>query len=611
MSQENREFKWILNDNLKFNNLLSSTNISQFYTEIINKNAIEIVENNIEDNSFEENYDTEIEINNNENKSPIRKLHEYLTSPIREDSAEIIESMIELSGSLENMSVESIELSKLLNESERAKLNLLKEMGKKGLNTHQYPLGKSKKEQINPVAFSYEVDTKLNLRLKQFGILLEELATNNDLEFKKSVIEEKKELEELGIDIKKYVLNQLQKKGYFRTLTFEDERISRVELDFLLNFMNNSNFKNSKVIKEREEFYKSLLNDEKRTDFPDTSELIKDVAKLKGILNHKLEDLPAVLTQNDKENFKKFLPALDEYYKDQICALSGGKSFVPLAKNLKEIQKEINENPNAKSLLENCEILGYSQQRLYILHWVAESLMKKKYSTTLGKALINYSNENPNQRLKYKELSEAVRFRNDIAHNGLLWNPEEFEKYIKSYEDGIKFISEDLNINLDEYRLKKQDRNLTPAEIKEEVYKEITNQTNLKISTIDKIGIDFTKNQRMKTRLYDFANILKEKEISVQKLIDENTNIVSGIIKSKEDKVSYLINKEFNHNFFKDKFAKTYFNMEFDELIERASKVRTNVNKWLFKMAMMNKEDKLTSLEIEELKKFRDKLNAR
>ena len=439
---------------------------------------------------------------------------------------------------------------------------------------------------------------------------MEELVTNNDLEFKKSVIDEKKELEELGIDIKKYVLNQLQKKGYFRTLTFEDERISRVELEFLLNFMDKSNYKNKEILKKREEFYKSLLNNEKRTDFPDISELIKDVAKLKGILNHKLEDLPAVLTPKDKEKFKNFLPALDEYYKDQICALSGGKSFVPLAKNLKEIQKEINENPNAKSLLDNCEILGYSQQRLYILHWVAENLMKKKYNTTLGKALINYSNENPNQRSKYKELSEAVRFRNDIAHNGLLWNPEDFEKYIKSYEDGIKFISEDLKINLDEYRLKKQDRNLTPAEIKEEVYKEIINQTNLKTSTIDKIGIDFTKNELMKKRLYEVIKLLNKKEISISKLIDEDVCIVTDIIKTRGSTYN-LVREKVDDNFIKDKFAKTYFNMKFDELIERASKVQRNVTNFLIAMSYQNMKGYLDKEIIDSLKELKAKINAR
>lgn len=572
------------------NSNIEVDNISNLYNENIEEEAVPEILQDIEVKEF-----------TSEN-TVIEKIFKYIKSPIREDSAEIIESMIELSSSLESMSVESIELSKLLNESERVKLDLLKEMSKRGLNTNQYPLGKAKKEQINPVAFVFETDTKLNSKLKNFGTLLEELATNSDLEFKKNVIKEKKEFEELEIDIKKYVLNQQQKKGYFQILlTSEDDRLTRTELDFMINFMKNSNFKNLPLIKEREKFYKSLLNDEE-VDFPDVSELIKDVSKLKGILNHKLEDLPEILTAKEKENFKNFLPALDEYYKDQVCALSGGKSFVPLTKSLIELQKEINDNPNTKILIDRCEILGYSQQRLYILHWIAESLMKEKYNTTLGKAIINYSNNNPRQRSKYNELFKAVRFRNDIAHNGLLWNPEDFEKYIKAYENGIKLISEDLNINLEEYKLKKQNRNLTVAEKKEEMYREITRKTNLKTSSIDKIGIDFTKNEKMRIRLYEFVNILKEKEISIQKLIDENIEKVIEIIKS-EDKINFLINREFNNNFFKDQFAKEFFNMSYAELEKRALNIQANGDKWVFKLYKTN--------DISGINQLKAKINAR
>lgn len=579
------------------NSIIEVDNISNLYNENIEEEAVPEIIQSIEDTTND--------------STVIEKIFKYIKSPIREDSAEIIESMIELSSSLESMSVESIELSKLLSESEKIKLDLLKEMGRRGLDSNSYPIGKAKKEQINPVAFVFETDTKLNSKLKNFGTLLEELVTNSDLEFKKNVIKEKKEFEELGIDIKKYVLTQQQKKGYFQILTFEDDRLTRTELNFMLNFMKNSNFKNKTILKEREEFYKFLLND-KKVDFPDTRELIKDVTELKGILNHKLEDLPEILTANERENFKNFLPALDEYYKDQINALSGGKSFVPLAKNLKEIQKEINENPNVKNLVDSCEVLGYSQQRLYILHWIAESLMKEKYNATLGNAINEYSRENPSQKSKYQELRKAVWFRNDIAHNGLLWNPEDFEIHIKSYEDGIKFISEDLNINLERYRLKKQDRTLSRNE-KEDI---LVKTTNLKIENINNIDINLINNiDTIKhKRLVKLTSILNERNIRIDEFVENNLGTIKYFYNNSGDEANEEFKRQvrvLNEKYFKNKFANTYFSMDYDELIKKALIIRTNVDKWLFKMAMMNKEDKLTSLEIEELKKFRDKLNGR
>lgn len=134
------------------------------------------------------------------------------------------------------------------------------------------------------------------------------------------------------------------------------------------------------------------------------------------------------------------------------------------------------------------------------------------------------------------------------------------------------------------------------------MYREITRKTNLKTSSIDKIGIDFTKNEKMRIRLYEFVNILKEKEISIQKLIDENIEKVIEIIKS-EDKINFLINREFNNNFFKDQFAKEFFNMSYAELEKRALNIQANGDKWVFKLYKTN--------DISGINQLKAKINAR
>ncbi|OCL90637.1 hypothetical protein [Arcobacter porcinus] len=576
------------------NNLESNENIN------LNKNNFEIGIDNTQEKELRIEADlnkTKNEYIVEENESPIQKIANYLQSSIREDSIEIIESMVELSSSLESMSIESIQLNELLTETEKTRLELLKEMSKRGLSESQYPEGEIKKEKISSTAFVYQSKTKLNEKLNEFSNNLEEIVLNDDLEFKKTMVDKKRELESLGIDIKKYVLNQNQKKGYFKIMTFQDDRLSKAELKFMLNFMKNSNFTNKETIEERENYFKSLFKEEK-IDYPDTSSLIKDVRELKRNLNHKLENLPEILTDEQKSEFKTFLPALDEYYKDQICAFSGGKSFVALGKNLRELQAQIEENNNVKNLMVNCEILGYSQQRLYLLHWIAESLFKKKYSTTLGKAIKEYRKESKEKDERYSDFNQAVWFRNDIAHNGVLWNPEDFEKNIKIYEEGINLISEDLNINLETYKLKKQNRPLTKEE---KFLNDISKQTKLTIEQLKKLNIDLM-DKKNKAKLINLSEYLNIKKRSLIELIEEDLYAIKNIIES-EESLYELINI-----FLKNKFSKEFFDMNFNDLRIKAPMVQNNVEGWLYVMSNKYIDNKLLDKEKKSLIKLRDKI---
>ena len=158
--------------------------------------------------------------------------------------------------------------------------------------------------------------------------------------------------------------------------------------------MKSSVFANSKALQQRKEYYANL-NSDNEVSFPDIAPLLQDVKTLQSKLTIRLEEMPEILNKEEKQQLQQFLPALDEYYKDQIAAFSGGKSYLPLAKNLQNMQNEIKQNPVASNILEHSESLGFTMQRLYMLHWVAESLMKQKYNTTLGKSLGIYTKKNP------------------------------------------------------------------------------------------------------------------------------------------------------------------------------------------------------------------------
>ncbi|WP_141047436.1 hypothetical protein [Aliarcobacter cryaerophilus] len=544
------------------------------------------------------------------NNTPIKKLLDFIKKPIMEDNSELIESMIELSSSLENIGIEAHELTKSLNETEKIRLKLLQEQSKFGLNEEQFPIGKNKKTDIAPIAFVYMPNLKVNLIALEFSQILEDINysdSNSSRDLIKKAQDLHKILEENKIDPKVLVLNQNQKKSYFKII-YNDDRISRTEFEYILNFMKSSAFANSSIIKKRNEYYKALEN-KQESEFPDIKPLINDVQKLKNILNVKLEDLSSYMTPSEKKDFEKFLPALDEYYKDQIYAFSGGKCYLPLAKNLRIIQEEIKKNSCINTLIENCQSLGFTMQRLYILHWIAESMMKKNYKTTLGKAIKLHIDKFPEKRSMYSQLIKAVHFRNNIAHNGVIWEPNDFEIHIENYEFGITLIADDLDINLKDFQLQKMNRNMNAKEIEEEVSKLM----GLSINEIKKIDPELLKklDTPNHTKLLKIVTYSKTMKISLPKLINEDLDTIQQIYRSNRE-----IKKILNNHYFTSNFSKKYFNLNFDQLVSKIVEVQKNsvyekVEKWLFMLSMKEKENKINNNDLETIKDLQRSINGR
>ena len=591
-----------------------------FLEENIIDNTEDILDNTAEIDSKIEQQDNEIikenliqEITEDKTNTPIKKLLDFIKKPIREDNSEIIESMIELSSTIGNIGTEAHELTKILSETEQIRLKMLQEQSKLGLNEDQFPIGKRVKNDVISVAFVYTPNLKVNLLANEFSQILEDI-NFSDTASSKNLIEKAKNLhkilEQNEIDPKILVLNQNQKKSYFKII-YNDDRISRTEFEYILNFMKSSAFANSSIIKKRDEYYKALNNGEE-AEFPDIKPLINDVKKLKNILNVKLEDLSSYMSPAEKKDLENFLPALDEYYKDQINAFSGGKCYLPLAKNLKIIQEEIQKNPGVDTLIENCKSLGFTMQRLYVLHWIAESMMKKNYKTTLGNAIRMHIEKFPEKETMYFQLKQAVLFRNKIAHNGIVWEPNDFERHIENYEFGINLIANDLDINLKEFQLQRMNKIMTTVEIEEEVSKSI----GLSVDEIRKIDYKLLKelDTQKHHRLKGIVGSLKSRKISIHKLINEDLFTIKEIYQSRI-KIKDLVYDKLSADYFKLNFSKKYFNLSFDDLVSRTVNVQKNseyekVEKWLYYLSMKEKEDKINNDDIHTINDLKRRING-
>lgn len=542
-----------------------------------------------------------------EKPSPIQKLIDYVKSPVREDNTDLIQSLIDLSGSLESIGVEAHELTSILNETEKARLKLLRNNLKLGLHENQLPIGYSSLTSIKPSAFIYKPSSTLSKKLASFSKSLETIS--------ETYTETKALYNELntreGLNLKNFVLTKQQKIGFYK-LVMNDDRLSRAELDLLINFMKSSVFANSKALQQRKEYYANL-NSDNGVSFPDIAPLLQDVKTLQSKLTIRLEEMPEILNKEEKQQLQQFLPALDEYYKDQIAAFSGGKSYLPLAKNLQNMQNEIKQNPVASNILEHSESLGFTMQRLYMLHWVAESLMKPKYHTTLGNSLKFYTKENPDKRDTFSFLRDAVKFRNDVAHNGTLWSPEDFENHIKNYEQGIALIANELHIDLTKINLEKTNRPL--------------NKEELKTFHLEKFGVDASIIEAIDTSLLEkewtnkhekllkIFNYFTKKEISIEKILEFDKDNFIGIYKNNKNP-SKNIADTYKNDFFANAFAKKYFSFSsFDNLVNQLVLIQKNSEKdrthrLLYKLAMLEKNNDLDNQGLLKINELRRKLNG-
>jgi len=301
---------------------------------------------------------------------------------------------------------------------------------------------------------------------------------------------------------------------------------------------------------------------------PSIAPLLKDTAKLIEKIDIKLETLPKLLNEKDKKSFEEFIPAISEYFIDQTYALSGGYSYTDLSNRLQHIQELINKNAVVGVLLEEIDKLNDNIEHLYLLHWIVESILKNilkcfEYSCSLGRTCRAYShNYSKTDKTNMTSIIPAIKIRNNIAHSGLIWAPDEISMAIKTYRNYLLFISKEQYLDLYKVNINKQYRKLS----KEDKDKMI-NESILKYF------------QYSKEQLYDLDSKLYK---SVEKKLEKNHGFLSkndtNEFKKKIKKLKYIKKQKEKDEFAYQYFGFTYKEVE-DKLIAHYLKTHTTYNK--------------------------------
>jgi hypothetical protein len=421
-------------------------------------------------------------------KSKEELVLEYLQNDFNtsEDSDKYIDAMLSISSTSSSLGSEVANLLTSLNDMQRSRLNSLQKELKNGLSEKEKPYGRLEKSESTSNYLLFKPKDKESEEITLFLEDLEKISSGELTEIEKSSLLRKlksqiKEYEQKDISLQHYITKVSEKNAWNMLLFTDPNKMDKYELEDILLKMKLAVSKHDKKLKETKDYFSKLEKVE--SDFvkitsnfiekeqykkvvekyknelamlskPDTKEIVIDTAKIKEFLENKLEKLPEFLNEEQRAIVSDFLPMLREYYEDQCSAFIGGKCYLPMAKDLEEFHNSV-EKMNVAEFLETSDKLGFTMQHLYLLHWVGEELMKKfqKQSLTLGKSIIKRRELHMKKRANqlsnaYTKFLKGVFFRNEVAHNGIIWQPDEFENAIKKYKKGILLLGDDFSKEL-------------------------------------------------------------------------------------------------------------------------------------------------------------------
>jgi len=430
----------------------------------------------------------------------------------------IIKKLTAQSASLNN---KAIALVALLNEAERIKLEMVQKEIELGLSSDEKPYGKRDIQRVVNRSLVYK---HINLHLKKyitdFIDILENYLECDDLQEKKEMLKNAKSLIELlekeGVDVSHFIITPNRSKVWHILEHSYGKTIRKVSIDFFIQKIKTTRLQHIEAVDEIIDYHKEKkeniiklskllqgeIDDERQKEIDkikreinteldaNVAPLLIDTHKIMESLDFMIEEIPQELEDSQRKELQNFLPVLSEYYTDQVYALSGGNAFTNLAKNLKYIQELIDNNEAAGKILSEVHKLEFTMQHLYILHWIAESLLKEilscyEHSCSFGRTVNIYNKRYKDTKTLLDAIKKAIYFRNSVAHQGIIWKPDEIKDAIKNYKGYVDTVAKERSYNMNEFYLSTLDRELTIEQKKARVSSCIVERLNVEEALIN------------------------------------------------------------------------------------------------------------------------------
>ncbi|RLA72652.1 MAG: hypothetical protein DRG78_23590 [Epsilonproteobacteria bacterium] len=489
------------------------------------------------------------------------------------DFINIIKKLTQQSADINN---KALSLVSILDEAEKIKFDMVQKEIALGLSNEDKPYGNKVIEDVKSNQMIFTPNTTKREHIQIFINLIESYFNIIEVDDKRKTLIAIKDkiaiLKNLGENPKHFITNQNRAKVWYileyrfkKTLKklnidlFIDKiKLTRMqyqnEIDGIYNYYQKQESTSKKIAKIRQskilqkeesnklisEQYKIL---EERID-TNIAPLVLETRKIVDSLDFNIEDISDELSSEQHKELTQFIPAISEYYIDQTYALSKGNSYTSISVKLEFLQDAINQNNSIGFILSKIDELDFSMQHLYLLHWIAESLLKDilkcyEYKCSLGKTVGKYFHKYQHKETNFRIIMPAILIRNDIAHNALIWEPEKLELAIGIYRKYISNIALEQNIDLSKYKIPRQDREFTLKQ-KEQKNSEYIKKELLKNSEYI---------EKLDSKLYKDINYKLEK--TNWKLSNSDISRYRSIIENKEKRSA---RNEFSQKYFHDSY---------------------------------------------------------
>jgi len=526
-------------------------------------------------------------------KDNLKYLEQVCNDDFYKNDREFISIIKKLTRQSADMSNKALSLVSLLDEAERIKFDMVQKELTLSLDEKNKPYGFNQLKDVPHKTLIYVATSERKTKILMFISLLDKYFSLEESEDKRACILEAKELieslKEHKVNAKRFIINSSRAKVWYLLESNFENTLRQFDIDVFIQKVRTTRMAHQSDVDEIQHFNSEKQNaikvlresrnqgasDEDIKKHQEAIEkelgtniepLLIDTKKIMDSLDFMLEDLPEALNPNQQNELKQFLPAISEFYIDQCYALSGGHSYTTLAKNLVQFQEDIDNNNCVRKLLLNVDKLEQTMQHLYILHWISESLLKYffrcyNFKCTIGGLIYRYDKENKSSKLDVKEMHNAVKVRNNIAHNAVIWDPEKISFAIKVYRAYIDDFAKEQKIDLDTFTIPSSDRKLTEEQV---------NEYNL---------------EYIKKHFKFDLEILKKDYISVYTYICETLERNSWSLDKNTSKIlnrKIMLCKKTENNRLQDLFAQKYFQLSYEEvsnkLIEYSQSQSTDGN---------------------------------
>ncbi len=527
----------------------------------------------------------------------IKYLNQVASNDYYKNDRDFIYIIKKLTQQSANISNKALSLVGVLDEAEKIKFDMVQKEIMLGLSNEDKPYGNKRLEDVksNQMIFipstikKEHINTFINLIESYFKIIKIDDKRNTLIAIKDKITI----LKDLGENPKHFITNKNRAKvwhilehKFARTMKkfdidlFIDKiKLTRMKYQSEINDIYNyyqiqqDAFKkiakikqsleldqneSSKLISEQNKILNKRLN-------TNIAPLILETGKIISSLDFNIESIPDELSAEQNKELKQFIPAISEYYIDQTYVLSGGDSHTPISLKLKVLQEAINQNNSIDFILKKIDELDFSMQHLYLLHWIAESLLKDilkcfNYSCSLGKTVGKYFKKYQYEKTNFKIIMPAILIRNDIAHNALIWEPKKLEFAIGIYRKYISNVSLEQNINLNKYKIPRQDREFTKEEKVNKNKDYIKKELLINSEYIEKLDSKL---------LGDINNKLEKTN---WKLSNDDISRYRGIIENKEKKRDNILKQK-----QRNEFSLKYFESDYSTINQKL-KEYDNIN---------------------------------